>query len=43
MLSCPDKQSTINGCFQKYEYPKKDGLYLMEKPIKTDDFGVPPI
>jgi len=27
------------GCFQKWWYPKMDGLYIMEIPIKMDDLG----
>ena len=30
----------LHGCFQKYGYPKMDGLQW-KTPIKMDDLGVP--
>ena len=40
---CSDwKSGMLNGCFQKYWYPKMDGI-IMENPIKIDDLGPTPI
>jgi hypothetical protein len=43
ILSLRSRSDTaISGVFQKWRYPKMDGLCKMENRIVTDDLGIPP-